>query len=429
MRRAALFFAVWGGLIAIRAKAQVPAPPADSDLAGIVSSISTERIQRSIYVLASFKTRHTLSDAQPSGDGVGAAAAWIRAEFNRASAAAGGRLQIETDGFSPPGGPAPRAEPVSIVNISATLVGERPDSIGRTYVICAHYDSLAGSGSDANEAAPGADCDASGMAALLELARSFSNYNFPATIVFLAVTGGEEGGWGAEHWARKAAAQGLDLAGLIDLDCVGNTRYADGGSDRASVRLFCGGENDSRAAEWARAIAETAARCAPDPAVRVVFRDDAYRGRGDHLTFLRRGWPAVRLTEAVPSSHGGADDRTDYVDFGYVAEVARVTGATLAVIARAPAAPREAQAGPAADGRGTLVRWRPDPAAAGAASRIVWRDTTAPFWQHALDVPAGADRGRVPGVAADDAVFGVESVDAAGRCSPAVLARLEAGAP
>ena len=61
-------------------------PQVDADIQKIVSEISPERIQRSIYVLASFKTRHTLSDPLPSGDGIGGAASWVKAEFERISA-------------------------------------------------------------------------------------------------------------------------------------------------------------------------------------------------------------------------------------------------------------------------------------------------------------------------------------------------------
>jgi hypothetical protein len=60
-------------------------PVIDPEIQAIVGDVSAERIQRSIYVLASFKTRQTLSDPLPSGDGIGGAASWIHAEFDRIS--------------------------------------------------------------------------------------------------------------------------------------------------------------------------------------------------------------------------------------------------------------------------------------------------------------------------------------------------------
>src|SRR5580704_15712427 len=164
-----------------------PPPPADPEIGQIVAGISAERIQRSIFVLASFKTRHTLSDPLPSGDGIGGAAAWVRAEFGRVSAEAGGRLKVEVDSFEQPPKPPRVPQKVEVSNIVATLPGTDPDSAGRTLVVSGHYDSRVSNPLDATSAAPGADDDASGTAAVLEMARVMSRYKFRATIVFLAV--------------------------------------------------------------------------------------------------------------------------------------------------------------------------------------------------------------------------------------------------
>src|SRR5271169_3977547 len=162
---------------------------ADPEISAILSGISAERIQRSIFVLASFKTRHTLSDPLPSGDGIGGAASWIRAEFGRASADAGGRLRVELDTFDQAPAPPRIPQPVQITNIVATLPGSDPASSGRILVVSGHYDSRASNPLDAASPAPGADDDASGTASVLELARVMSRFKFGATIVFLAVAG------------------------------------------------------------------------------------------------------------------------------------------------------------------------------------------------------------------------------------------------
>lgn len=435
-----------------RAQERAPAPPpADPEIQKIVSSISAERIQRSIFVLSSFKTRHTLSDPQPNGDGIGGAGAWIRAEFERVSAACGGRLQVELDEFQQPP-QAPRIpRPVKITNIVATLPGSKPGSSGRIYVVSGHYDSIVKNVLDAESPAPGADDDASGVAAVLELARVMSNTDFGATLVFMAVAGEEQGLFGSAHWAEQAKQKGLNIAGMFNNDIIGNTHAADGKVDRHTIRLFAegvpasghlsdswaelirsGGENDAPARELARAVREVAAVYMPSMTLRVIYRSDRYSRGSDHQSFLAQGYPAVRFTEPaedyrhehenVRVEKGVAyGDTTDRIDFAYVADVARVNAAGLASLARGPAAPSGVQIETARLENDTTLRWEPNSEPDLAGYRIVWRETTAPFWEHALDVPKDTTRMTVRGVSKDNVVFGVEAFDAAGHASPAVF--------
>ncbi len=437
--------------IAVRAAAaDTPvAPPifvSDPDIEQLVKEVSAERIQRSIFVLASFKTRHTLSDPLPSGDGIGGAAAWIRAEFNRASADADGRLKVDLDTFDQ--NPVPPRVPnlVSITNVVATLPGDSD----RTLVISGHYDSMASNVLDPNAAAPGADDDASGVAAVLELARVMAHHHYHATLVFLAVAGEEQGLLGSAHWAQEAKDKGTPIEAMLDNDIIGSSRSETGVVDRGTVRLFAqgvppvkapddallalirnGGENDTPPRELARAIREDAAAYVPSLNVRIVYRTDRYLRGGDHMPFLERGFPAVRFTEAAEDYHrqhqdvrveNGVEygDVTGHVDFSYTASVARVNGAALAVLAQAPAPPSNVQVEAARLGNDTTLRWDP-PAEPGAAHRVVWRETTSPYWEHSLDVPKGTDRVTLPGLSKDNVVFGVESVDDAGHASFAVF--------
>ncbi len=426
------------------------AAPLDPDIQGIVEGISAERIQRSIFVLASFKTRHTLSDPLPSGDGIGGAASWIRAEFDRVSKESGGRLSVDLDTFDQH--PAPPRIPVAvqITNIVATLPGTDP-APGRVLVVSGHYDSRATNPLDATSPAPGADDDASGTAAVLELARVMSGYKFGATIVFLAVAGEEQGLNGSTHWAQGAKDRHLDIEAMLDNDIIGSSRSESGAVDRSSVRLFAqgvppvpamddalvalvraGGENDTPPRELARAVREIAASYVPSMRVRVIYRIDRYLRGGDHLPFLERGYPAVRFTEPaedfrrqhqdVREEKGVAfGDTPDHVDFAYTADVARVNAAALAVLARAPAPPRGVQIETARLENDTTLRWEPNAEADLAGYRIVWRETTAPFWEHSLDVPKGTTRTTVAGVSKDNVVFGLEAFDSAGHASPAVF--------
>ncbi|HZZ19587.1 MAG TPA: M28 family metallopeptidase [Opitutaceae bacterium] len=427
-----------------------PAPVAkDPDIQEIVAAISQERIQKSIFVLASFKTRLTISDPLPSGDGIGGAAAWIRAEFERISKENGSRLKVSLDTFDQPMAPPRIPRPIQITNVVATLPGI--DGDGRTLVVSGHYDSRASDTLDENAAAPGADDDASGVACVIELARVMSHYKYHATIVFLAVAGEEQGLNGSGHWAKEARARDADIEAMLDNDIIGSSRSEAGAIDRGSVRLFAegvrpvaapddaqlallrdGGENDSPPRELARAIKENAASYVPKMNVRVIYRADRYRRGGDHLPFLQAGYAAVRFTEPAEDYRrqhqdvrveNGVQygDTPDHVDFAYTADVTRVNASALAVLARAPAPPVDVQVEAARLENDSTLRWASPKDDNVAGYRVVWRETTAPFWEHSLEVGRGVTRVTIPGLSKDNVVFGVETFDAAGHSSPAVF--------
>jgi hypothetical protein len=407
--------------------------PADPDIAKMVESISGERIQRSIFVLVSFKTRHTLSDPQPSGDGIGGASAWVRAEFERGSKATGGKLRVDLDTFHQPAVRPLIPQPADLTNIVATLPGPGK----RVWLISAHYDSRARDILDVQSPAPGADDNAAGVAALLETARALAPYEFNATLVFLVATGGEQGGVGAAHWADQARKQGLDVAGVIDLDAVGHTHgvgpanrrdlwlFAQGVSaaDPAGLRslVLAGGENDTPPRSLARAIRTATLRYVPAVDIRIIYRAAGFEGHGGQLPFLEKGIPAVGFTDAS-GERDPSNDTPDAIDFAYVSGVARVSTAALAALARSPAAPKDVELAAAPAGKGTVLRWKPAESQTTAGYRVVWRETTAPFWEHALEIGHGGLNAVVPEVLPDAAIFGVEAVDAAGHVSPATFA-------
>jgi hypothetical protein len=423
--------------------------PPDPEIQRMVAEISAERIRHSIEALARFQTRHTLSDPSPTGVGIGAARHWIRDEFQRISAENGGRLQVAFDSFiqTPQ---APRIpHPVNIVNVVAILPGSRPESAHRIFVVSGHYDSRTRNVLDAVSQAPGADDDASGVAAVLEAARVMSKYQFGATLVFMAVASEEQGLNGSTHWAQQARKQSLDVAGMLDNDIIGSSRDADGNSARHLVRLFAqgipplahlddavlqaiqtGGENDLAPRELARAVREIGAAYVPSMEVHVVYRVDRYMRGGDQESFLESGFAAVRFTEpaenflheheSVKVENGVAyGDLPAYVDFGYVSDVTRLNTAALAVLARAPATPRQAQIEIARLENDTTLRWAPNSEPDLAGYRVVWRDTTAPFWEHALDFGKEVTRTTIPKVSKDNFIFGIEAFDSAGHVSPA----------
>lgn len=430
--------------------APVAVSPKDPQTEKILAEISATRIEATIRKLVSFKTRHTLSDTTSPDTGIGAARNWIKSEFEAISRDNGGRLQVAFDSFHAPPTPPRLPQGADIVNVVATLPGSKPWARDRMYVISGHYDSRELAIMNLDTPAPGANDDGSGTAAVLELARVMSKYEFDATLVFMTVAGEEQHSEGASHWAKEAKAKGLTIAGMFTDDIIGNTLHEDGTRDRSYVRVFAegvpplkelppdlvrtlvtGGENDLPTRQLARFIQTVGARYVPQLPVRIVYRRDRYLRSGDHGPFLEAGYPAVRFTEpheSFPHQHQNLrvengvqyGDLPEFVDFPYIAEVARVDAAALAELANAPAVPKGFQLETAKLDNDTTMRWEPNPEPDLAGYRIVWRDSTAPQWQHSVDVPKTETRHTVKDQSKDDYIFGLESVDTAGHASPAV---------
>jgi len=282
----------------------------------IVSEISARNIEASIRKLVSFGTRHTLSSQDDPNRGIGAARRWIKEEMDRYARESGGRLIVTEDEFmQSPTQRVPRE--TKLVNVVATLPGTQAESKDRIYVVSGHYDSCVCSQgmTDAESDAPGASDDASGTAAVMEMARVMSKYEFDATLVFMTVPGEEQGLLGATHWAEEAKKKNLNIAAMFTNDIIGNTFGGNGVKDNSRVRVFSegvpsseteaearsrqsvGGENDSTSRQLARYIKEIGERYVSNFEVTLIYRRDRYGRGGDHIPFLQRGVPAVRFTE------------------------------------------------------------------------------------------------------------------------------------
>jgi hypothetical protein len=422
----------------------------------ILADISPVNIEATVRKLVSFGTRHTLSDPENPTRGIGAARRWIKGEFDRYSRESGGRLVVTEDEFiQPPATRVPRE--AKLVNIVATLPGTQPEAQNRMYVVSGHYDSICSPGSDVACDAPGANDDASGTAAVMEMARVMSKYQFDATIVFMTVPGEEQGLLGATHWAEEAKKKGLNIAAMITNDIIGNTLGGNGVRDNRRVRLFSegvpsveteadvrarqsvGGENDSPARQLARYIKEVAERYLRNFEVTLVFRRDRYGRGGDHIPFVERGFAAVRFTEPnedftrqhqrVREENGiKYGDVPEMVDFAYIAQVARVNASALSSLALAPAAPTGVRFKTARQEYDTLVSWEKSPEPDVAGYRIVWRQTYQPFWERGIDV-GDVTEYVMKGVSKDDYFFGVQAMDRDGNASVATFPRAPARAP
>ncbi|WP_083684489.1 M28 family peptidase [Massilia putida] len=422
-------------------EAMLPARQADID--AIVREISPQRIHAYVEKLVSFGTRHTMSETESDTRGIGAARRWIKAELERCGA---GRLDVQFQSHVHP--VATRiSKPTEIVNVVATLPGTQAAAKDRYYIVSGHYDSRVTDVMNYTADAPGANDDASGTAAVMELACVMSRHKFDASLVFMTVAAEEQGLYGSGDYAAKAKAAGMNIAGMLNNDIIGSSHDEHGKLDNTEVRLFAegvppvkettpalrtllqtGGENDSITRQLARHVKETGERYVPGFKVNIIYRRDRYLRGGDHSPFLDAGYAAVRFTEPHEDfNHQHQDLRTEnarkigdlveYVDPDYVAQVARVNAASLASLALAPAAPQDVKVKTANLDNGTDLVWKANTEPDLAGYRIVWRDTTAPQWQGATFV------GNVTNVrldlSKDNLLFGVQAVDKDGNVSPA----------
>lgn len=420
----------------------------EEDLRSMLEKISEENIGMIIEKLVSFHTRHTLSDTVSETVGIGAARRWIYQEMQRYSRESGGRLQVEYHRFIQP--PARRI-PVAteIVNIVATLPGVQKESVDRIYVVSGHYDSICGDQLDVECYAPGANDDASGTAAVMELARVMSHYAFDATIIFMAVAGEEQGLYGAHQWAQEALDNRLNIQGMITNDIIGSSLAEDGTYEPYRVRLFAagipalqensrlvqaylrtGGENDMPIRQLARHIKDAGERYVEGMQVDMIYRQDRYLRGGDHMAFVQRGFPAVRFSEPnenyrhqhqyVREEDGVMyGDLPEFVDNAYVARVAMVNGAALATLALAPAPPSNTRMMLHGLSNDTVITWDANTEPDLKGYRIVWRETTSPVWQWSRDV-GNVTEATMEGLSKDNFIFGVQAYDANGFVSPAV---------
>ena len=413
-------------------------------IVSIVRQIDARNIERTIRQLVSFGTRNSLSEQNDPKRGIGAARDWLYAEFQKVAETSGGRMTVEKQTFEQQKA-ARVPQPTMMTNIVATLKGSQPQAADRVYVVSGHYDSMCNSPTDAKCDAPGANDDASGTAAVLEMARVMAKFEFDATIVFMTVPGEEQGLLGSTHFAEEAKQKNWNVDAMLDNDIVGNSLGGNGIRDRGTVRVFSegvpsnetpaeatvrrsvGGENDSSSRQLARFIKETAAAYVPQMKVMMVYRRDRYGRGGDHIPFLERGYPAVRFTEVnedfrhqhqnVRVENGVQyGDLPQFVDFAYIANVARVNAASLAMLAYAPARPK----GVTIISRlsdDTELHWDANTEPDLAGYEIVWRDTTAPLWTNSQ--PVGKVTSFVlKGMSKDNYFFGVRAVDNDGNRSP-----------
>jgi hypothetical protein len=370
----------------------------DPALVAAIREISASEIRATDSALVSFGTRHTMSDTLSTTRGIGAARRYLYNKLSGYSQACGGCLRVEYDATRTVIQRHPQRPEVNIVNVLAWLPGR---DTSRVVVMGGHYDScicfLASLGEmaryEATQDAPGADDDGSGTSAVVELARIFSKH-FPrgleTSVIFVAYAGEEQGLYGSTQLARRLHATGYKVVAAFTDDIVGNVVADDGTVDSTSVRIFGAEPDNGPSRELARYAWATGTIYNPDFRILPVFRLDRISRGGDHSPFVALGDPGLRFTEKLENykrQHLPTDDFA-HVNFGYVANVAKLNASVIGALANAPAPPaalarRDRESG----GAKWMITWSPSPGA--ASYEVLFRRTTAPTYEKIYRAGAG----------------------------------------
>ena len=429
-------------LVSGSAAAQTPASSEHALLHQLAGEVQPDRMRADIEALVGFGTRHTLSETVSDTRGIGAARRWAQRQFEGISRDCGGCLTVVTPSDTVTGPRVPT--PTEVVNVVAIQRGTGDPN--RVIIISGHIDSRVTDVMNFTDDAPGANDDASGVAAVLEAARVLSQHRFEATLVFAALSGEEQGLLGGKILADYAEAQGWRVEANLNNDIVGNSEGQSGVRDTTRVRVFSegtktvetaaqaerrrynGGELDSSSRNLARFVEGMADRYLANFDVEMIYRTDRYGRGGDQVEMLRHGFPAVRISEGAENydrqhqdlrTEDGVvyGDTLDGIDFDYLGQVARLNIITMAALGKAPATPL----GVSIEGAvkpDTTVSWQAVPGAAGY--RVWWRSTTAPQWTHSRWAGPSTEL-VLRGIVIDDYFFGVSAVSAEGFESPVVF--------
>lgn len=440
-------------------RAAAPAPPRatggaapaveDPRVHEIIGAVSAQRIERDIRMLVSFGTRHTLSDTVSRTRGIGAARRWIHDEFRRISEDCGGCLEVRYISAVLPASPQRRLDrEVEIVNVVAIQRGRTdPD---RYVLLSGDIDSRVSDVMNATADSPGANDNATGVAATLEAARVLSRYQTDASIVYAALSGEEQALLGGEIVASHARENGWRLEAVINNDMIGNVEGITGVISNTTARVFApglhpaterpelehilrtGGELDTPSRQLARYIKRVADTYMPNLDVELIYRLDRFGRGGHHSPFFMEGFPAVRLMETHENyTRQHQDLRTENgvsygdviegVDFGYAAAITALDAAVLASLAWAPAAPTDVRIAGAVQ-PSTTLRWTAVEAPDLAGYRIYWRLPTDAEWTRSRWV-GNVTEATMENVIVDNYFFGVAAVDDRGHESLVVFPR------
>ncbi|GAC1437956.1 MAG: M20/M25/M40 family metallo-hydrolase [Sediminibacterium sp.] len=413
----------------------------------MVKEVSPDSLKSYIYKMVSFGTRSTLSTQNDPKRGIGAARNWVLSKFNEFAKQSNGRLTafIDTVTLQPD---KRRIDASTLLgNVVATLKGTDPDD-NRIFIISGHLDNMRSDVMDRTGDAPGANDDGSGSAAVLECARIMSKHHFPATVIFVTVSGEEQGLLGADFMAAKAKKENWNIEAVLNNDIMGSNNSSETNlTDNTRIRVFSEGlpayetekhaktirqfglENDGKARQLARYVKETGERYVENLEVVMVYRNDRFLRGGDHTPYVESGYAAVRFTEMNENYyHQHQDVRTEngiqygdlpgFMDFEYLRKNTAMNLSNLANLAKAPAMPEEVKVEAKKLSNHTFLTWKAPKAGSTKGYNVLMRETTSAFWQKKLFTTE--TELRLP-YSKDNYFFAVQSVNETGNESLPVV--------
>ncbi|MBC5774551.1 M20/M25/M40 family metallo-hydrolase [Pontibacter sp. KCTC 32443] len=427
--------------------AQAPATH-DQDITEMVNAVSANNLKSLVEKMVTFETRHSLSTTTSKKVGIGAAREWVKSEFEKYAKASGGRMTVEMDRYTVKADGRRIPQDVEMANVMAILKGADPTD-NRVILVSGHLDSRVTDVMDAKSKAPGANDDASGVAIVMEMARIMAVKEFPATLVFVAFQGEEQGLYGSRHLAERAKKENWNIVAVLNNDIVGNSYSAETGlHDNTRVRVFSeatpaneteeqarlrrtlGSENDGPSRNLARYMKTTGENYVDQLQVILEYRPDRFLRGGDHTPFNQQGYAAVRMSEMNEDfDHQHQDlrkengkqygDLVEYMDFEYLRKNTAVNLATMANLGWAPAAPEKVNVLTSNLTNKTDLKWEaPKAGKKPAGYYVLMRETSSPTWEKKFFVKETSV--TLP-YSKDNYFFSVQATDAEGHTSLPVI--------
>ena len=407
----------------------------ERDFYQIIESVSANRIEQSINKLVSFGTRHTLSDTISNKTGIGAARRWIKKSFEEISSECNNCLEVFYQNNFFKKNKRRLVKDVWINNVVAIQRGTKYPN--RFVIMSGDIDSRVSDPNDYISASPGANDNASGMAGTIEAARVLSKYKFENSIIYVGLSGEEQGLFGGAGLANYAMKNNWEIIGILNNDMIGNIEGVDGVIDNLTFRIFSeptpanesdvsikrrrfyGGEVDGNSRQLARYIYKNVTKYMPEMNPMMIYRLDRFGRGGHHRPFNDLGYAGVRIMEAHENYNRQHQDLRiengiNYgdvisgVDFDYVKKLTAVNAINLASLGWSPKEPKNVKIGGAVK-PSTTLKWKKSNHSSIKGYKIYWRETTSPHWDKSKFV-GNVDSHTLESVVIDNYFFGVSSV-------------------